>query len=129
MQRTVKDTVVELLRVFLKGVFPKKTDDAITNLLQQRLHGVLGQDEWIDIVKYMYDRDDSMSLIATVRDFIDSNPAPSVAPDGTRCLLLLVTSSHVAQALPGGNLDENARALMQLQHKQFMRVASVLMTS
>lgn len=37
VQKQLKETVADLLRVYLKGKFPQKTDDTINELLKQRL--------------------------------------------------------------------------------------------
>ena len=76
VQDRLKDTVSELLRVYLKGKFPRKTDDAISKMLKIRLEGYVYQEEWIDIVKYMYNREDSLNLVTLIKNTIRSQPAP-----------------------------------------------------
>ena len=76
VQDRLKDTVSELLRVYLKGKFPRKTDDAISKMLKIRLEGRVYQEEWIDIVKYMYNREDSLNLVTLIKNTIRSQPAP-----------------------------------------------------
>ena len=53
VQKQLKDTVVELLRVYLKGKMPMKTDAAINRILKKRLFGDVEEEEWVDIIKYM----------------------------------------------------------------------------
>ena len=47
VQKQLKDTVVELLRVYLKGKMPMKTDIAINRILKKRLFGFVEEDEWV----------------------------------------------------------------------------------
>ena len=78
VQKQLKDTVVELLRVYLKGKMPMKTDAAINRVLKKRLFGDVEEDEWVDIIKYMYNHDDGLSLMVLVKDAIRDLPAPKV---------------------------------------------------
>jgi len=68
VQKQLKHTVLELLRVYLKGKFPLKRDAEIHATLQQRAAGAILEDEWADIVKYMYNADDAAMLIARIRE-------------------------------------------------------------
>jgi len=82
VQQRLKETVTELLRVYLKGKYPRKTDDAISELLNVRLKGNVYEEEWVDIVKYMYNREDSLNLTVMVKDLVRSQPKPPKAPPG-----------------------------------------------
>jgi len=82
VQQRLKDTVSELLRVYLKGKFPRKTDDAINNLLRQKTKGFVIEEEWADIVKYMYNREDSVNLVALIKNTISSQPVPAAPAIG-----------------------------------------------
>ena len=70
VQQQLKDTVAELLRVYLQSKHPMKTDHAINALLASRLEdsGTLREDEWVDIVKYMYNHEDCLTLIVMVKE-------------------------------------------------------------
>ena len=59
MQRQLKHTTLELLRVYLKGKHPLKRDAEISELLNKRVEGVVLEEEWVDIVKYMYAPEDA----------------------------------------------------------------------
>ena len=54
VQHQLKHTVQELLRVYLRGKLPLKTDHHIGELLQKRVNGLVKAEEWSDIVRYMY---------------------------------------------------------------------------
>eukprot|EP00758_Cryptobia_borreli_P006861 Tbor_TRINITY_DN5214_c5_g1::TRINITY_DN5214_c5_g1_i1::g.16083::m.16083 len=73
VQRQLKETVHELLRVHIKGKYPLKCDDEINNIIKNKIKGFLYEDEWIDIIKYMYNNDDAVSLIMRVKDIIKQN--------------------------------------------------------
>jgi len=75
VQRQLKETVHELLRVYLKGKLPMKSDEDILNLVHKRTAGYILEEEWVDIVKYMYNAEDSVSIIMRVREIIkEKNP-------------------------------------------------------
>lgn len=73
VQRQLCDTVAELLRVYVKGKYPKKVDSEIIAILQKKLGaiGVLNEEEWVDIIKYMYNKEDSVNVIVKVQDAIN----------------------------------------------------------
>ena len=75
VQRQLKETVRELLRVKLKGRFPLKGDADINALLRRRMHGSVQEEEWVDIVKYMYNHDDSVEIVAHVLEAIQLHRA------------------------------------------------------
>jgi hypothetical protein len=60
--------VQELLRVYLRGKLPLKSDGQITETLKKRLDGVVLAEEWSDIVRYMYAADDAEMLIGRLRE-------------------------------------------------------------
>ena len=68
VQAQLKQTVDELLRVYLKGKYPLKADREISRMLQQRQRGEVHEEEWSDIIKYMYNHKDALSLIVMVKD-------------------------------------------------------------
>jgi hypothetical protein len=75
VQRQLKETVHELLRVYLKGKHPLKGDDDVNAMLRKRVNGTVSEDEWIDIVKYMYNTEDSVSIIMRIRDILKQRAA------------------------------------------------------
>ncbi|KAL1512004.1 hypothetical protein AB1Y20_005279 [Prymnesium parvum] len=84
VQKQLKHTVLELLRVYLKGKFPLKRDAEINVMLQQRASSYILEEEWTDIVKYMYNADDAAMLIDRVKELsrldagsLSSGAAPS----------------------------------------------------
>ena len=70
VQKQLKETVRDLLRVYLKGKFPLKSEAEIGRLIKERQKGELEEEEWTDIVKYMYNDEDSVTLITRVKDVI-----------------------------------------------------------
>ena len=73
VQRQLCDTVAELLRVYVKGKYPKKVDSEIIAILQKKMgaSGLLNEEEWVDIIKYMYNKEDSVNVIVKVQDAIN----------------------------------------------------------
>ena len=76
VQRQLKETVHELLRVYLKGKYPLKGDEEISQMLRKRINATVSHDEWVDIVKYMYNTEDSVSIIMRVEDVLKQRQAP-----------------------------------------------------
>jgi len=68
VQRQLKHTTLELLRVYLKGKHPLKRDAEISELLNKRVEGVVLEEEWVDIVKYMYAPEDATLLLVRIRE-------------------------------------------------------------
>ncbi|GKT17989.1 hypothetical protein ADUPG1_011215 [Aduncisulcus paluster] len=56
VQRQVKDTVIELLRVYLRGKHPLVGEEQLKRLVNQRTgpRGEIREREWTDIIGYMY---------------------------------------------------------------------------
>jgi Ca2+-binding EF-hand superfamily protein len=68
VQKQLKETVAELLRVYLKGKYPLKRDDDITGIIKKRMAGHILEEEFVDIIKYMYNRDDSVAILLRLND-------------------------------------------------------------
>ena len=64
----VKHTVMELLRVYLRGKMPLKSDGQIGEVLKKRMAGHVLPDEWADIVRYMYLESDAQMLIRRIQE-------------------------------------------------------------
>lgn len=76
VQRQVKDTAKELLRVYLKGKFPLKTDDALGKMHEERMRGDVHEEEWTDIVQYMYNAEDAARVMDRLRAQVRQPPPP-----------------------------------------------------
>lgn len=57
VQRQLKEAVVELVRVQIKAKNPLKSDEFVTSALTDRLNGALQEEEWVDIIQYMYNHE------------------------------------------------------------------------
>jgi hypothetical protein len=76
VQRQLKETVHELLRVYVKGKRPLKSDEEINAIVKKKVHSTLLEEEWIDIVKYMYNNEDAVSIIMRIRDILKMRAMP-----------------------------------------------------
>ena len=80
-----KHTTLELLRVYLPGKHRLKRDAEISELLNKRVEGVdTLEEEWVDIVKYMYAPEDATLLLVRRREIArvhhrDGGPRRSAA--------------------------------------------------
>lgn len=72
VQRQLKETVRELLRVFLQGTHPMKTDGEINEMQKERIQNCLSEEEYTDIVTYMYDADDADAILVALRSRLDA---------------------------------------------------------
>ena len=85
VQEKLKITVEDLLRVYIKGKHPLKSDDVINRLLVRATGsanaagaGVVSEEQWTDIVRYMYNEQDAVKLGALVKEAIRALPPVSV---------------------------------------------------
>jgi hypothetical protein len=68
VQRQLKHTVGELLRVQLRGRMTSKADIQISHELKKKQEGHLAEDEWTDIVKYLYTEADVAGISQRMRE-------------------------------------------------------------
>ena len=76
VQRQLKETVHELLRVYVKGKLPLKSDEEINGIVKKKTSGNLLEEEWIDIVKYMYNSEDAVTIIMRIHSALKQKQAP-----------------------------------------------------
>ena len=62
VQTQLKETVSELLKMYLKNKHPLKNNGDIQDMLNERLNSYLFEDEWSGIIKYMYSEEDASQL-------------------------------------------------------------------
>lgn len=72
--------MAELLKMHLKGKYPLKTNNDVRTMFNEKVNGSVLEEEWVDIVKYMYNETDSDILIGIVNDYIRSSQAAQHAP-------------------------------------------------
>lgn len=99
IQRQLKDTVADLLRVYLKGRHPLKSEDEVGKLLQKRIKSFVFEDEWTDIIKYMYNPEDSVHLIVKCKEFISAR-ASNTSSTCTRTSTTRCASSSSSPTSP-----------------------------
>lgn len=73
VQIQVKETVSELLKYYIRERHPLKQDTEINEMLKAKQKGSVLEEEWSEIVRYMYNDADSDLLIKVVRQLIDTN--------------------------------------------------------
>ncbi len=66
----MKTTIAELLIYFLKAKFPLKITKEIKEIADEKMIGILNEDEWKGIIYNVYDKEDSDILNAKIMDFI-----------------------------------------------------------
>eukprot|EP01017_Pseudomicrothorax_dubius_P047767 TRINITY_DN8610_c0_g4_i5.p1 TRINITY_DN8610_c0_g4~~TRINITY_DN8610_c0_g4_i5.p1 ORF type:complete len:578 (+),score=137.76 TRINITY_DN8610_c0_g4_i5:59-1792(+) len=63
VQAQVKNTITELLKMHLKGKYPLKHATEIKDMLNSKISSSILEEEAIDIVRYMYNKDDAAYII------------------------------------------------------------------
>jgi hypothetical protein len=114
VQKQVKHTVGDLLRVHLKGKQPLKTDDTITAQLKEKLAGDVVEAEWSDIVRYMYNPEDSATLAVTIKDFIRRR-AGRMAMDAASARVQMRSTSR-------GNDVDTSSAEGRIRYDDFVKI-------
>ena len=66
----MKSTIAELLVYFLKAKFPLKISKEIKDMSDEKMNGILNEDEWKGIIFNVYDKEDADILNAKIMDFI-----------------------------------------------------------
>lgn len=93
VQRQLKETVHELLRVYVKGKKPLKSDEEIHQMVRKKVNGNILEEEWVDIVKYMYNNEDAVTIIMRIRDILKHQAQPR----RTRRSVVPMTRSQAAK--------------------------------
>lgn len=76
VQNQVKNTILELLRMYLRGKFPFKHTTEIKELIDGKINGHMFSDESQDIIKYMYNKEDAEMILERLSGFYISNKEP-----------------------------------------------------
>ncbi|CAD8087342.1 unnamed protein product [Paramecium sonneborni] len=69
VQGQVKNTIMELLKMYLRGKFPLKTNADIKEMMNQRFNSFIFQEEAEDIIKYMYNQVDSEIILNKLKQY------------------------------------------------------------
>ncbi|KDO19648.1 hypothetical protein SPRG_14548 [Saprolegnia parasitica CBS 223.65] len=93
LKSKLEETVLALLRAFLRGLHPRKSEGALNQLIQAKLmdQTLLSEDEWHSVVKYMYDAHDCHAIVRLVESQVvqdDNNGKRSLAYSTFRKILL-----------------------------------------
>ena len=80
VQVQVKETAAELLKMHLRGKFSLKSNADITEMTKQKMQSFLEEDEWVDIVKYMYNESDSELIISSIQEAIHQKKYSETSP-------------------------------------------------
>ena len=77
VQNQVKETVNELLKIQIKNKYPLKVATEINKIVDDRINGFILEDEWTEVVRYMYNDLDSQSILNNIWHTVNSKPALS----------------------------------------------------
>lgn len=73
VQIQLKKTVTELLKVNLRTRFPLKSSGDIQEMVNEKMNGFLTEDEWVEIIKFMYNDLDSEVIIEDISQLKTEN--------------------------------------------------------
>ena len=62
VQKQLRETVCDLIRVHLKAKHPLKSDDVISDMADKVEKENISKDEWSEIISYMYNNEDAVAL-------------------------------------------------------------------
>ena len=68
VQQELRDSTEICLRVHLKGKNPLKSDDAISRMTTGVVNGLIGREQWSDVVGCLYNEEDAAVLGNLVKD-------------------------------------------------------------
>jgi len=69
----MKTTISELLVYFLKAKFPLKISNEIKQMADNKMNGLLNEDEWKGIIYNVYEKQDADLLNSKIEEFIRTN--------------------------------------------------------
>jgi hypothetical protein len=80
VQIQVKETVAELLKMNIKNRFPLKNSNDVMEMMTEKMNGHLFEEEWDEIVKYMYNEEDSTLLVDEIWKVIKAGWRNNASP-------------------------------------------------
>lgn len=100
----LRQAVLDLLRAYFVGRYPLKQETAIMALVQQRMTTVLHEEEWQELLTYLYDPQDvrCFSLLGLLSLLSNALVVEPRAP--TCCVLYGVKRKHCMQSSPSPRL-------------------------
>ena len=132
VQKQLKETVVELLRVKLKGTYQLKTDSQIAQMVVSRCRGYIEPEEWKDIIRYMYNHEDGLAIMVLVEECIRFQPTlvsplnmPGADTRGRRRVSVAGEQLVYQEAVSGGRVpfEDFLKILLDFQlagHEKFL---------
>lgn len=76
VQEQVKQSVTELLRQQIKVKSPYMGEGQVKAVLHEKLSGNLSEEDWVAVVRYMYNENDAEYLLGLLTDLKNSKPLP-----------------------------------------------------
>ncbi|ETK74103.1 hypothetical protein F441_19435 [Phytophthora nicotianae CJ01A1] len=67
IKKKLQSALVELLRAFFSAKYPLKQGKAIAALVQTRIDGLIHEEEWRNVLTYLYEPQDSAKLLSLVQ--------------------------------------------------------------
>jgi len=107
VQRKLKETVRALLTAHLKGKHPHKSDAQAASALLAKTRGAVQEEEWRDVVLYMYSPEDAALLLSRLAQkaaaLAADSPPRGAAGGGARPCRSAPRSRRESDGEPGGH--------------------------
>jgi len=100
----------------LKGKNPLKSVEAVRTQLIAKMDNDVVEEEWSDIVKYMYAPEDSGALVSMIREVIRQTNEPEM-------IELKKGGAHRGRVPPGAHKAETALKQGRIAFKTFLKVS------
>ena len=66
----MRSTIHALIPSYFRKKYPLRDEREIVKMCKDRYEGLLAEEEWVDLVKFMYDEKDSVSVICKLQEYI-----------------------------------------------------------
>lgn len=76
IQRQVRSTIKELFKTTLKSKFPRKRNAEITQIMESKFNGYIGEDECKEILEYIYNNEDYKQILEKLKAHFEDDELP-----------------------------------------------------
>jgi hypothetical protein len=122
-----KKSVKELLKVYLQTKHPLKRDNMIQGMVDKRMKSTLSEEEYSDIVSYMFAPVDRVPIISTIRSLIIQQNAQEAQQTQKQSLLQSANGrSHLINPLTTKQTNGNK---MSIKYTTFVNVSMLIARS
>uniref|UniRef100_K3WAN0 EF-hand domain-containing protein n=1 Tax=Globisporangium ultimum (strain ATCC 200006 / CBS 805.95 / DAOM BR144) TaxID=431595 RepID=K3WAN0_GLOUD len=112
IKKKLQQALADLLRAYFQAKYPMKQETTIAALVQTRLQNVIYEEEWHEMLTYLYDPQDSATLLRLVRQKAETWKATKSPPRqgkaATAAVVPWAASTRVSKTLGSSNRQRPA---------------------